>query len=244
MERLRAVLLDAGGTLIHPDHEWILERLAAEGVEATVADYDAARRRADAVVADILRSDDPGDDQTRIRTWFATILLSMGLPQDRLGAVARDIRARHEQSALWVRPVPGTRAMLEALRTAGLRLAVISNADGRVADYLARAGLADLFEFILDSALEGVEKPDPEIFQRALDRMGLGPHEVVYVGDTWAVDVIGARRAGIEPVYLGEDTAGRSSAYDSVTRLDGILDLPGALGLAGDGEAGSRRESA
>lgn len=244
MDRLRAVLLDAGGTLIHPDHEWILERLAEEAVEATAADYEAARRRADAVVGDILRSDDPGTDQKRIRTWFATILLSLGLPEDRLDAVARDIRARHQQVALWVRPVPGTRAMLESLKDAGLRLAVISNADGRVADYLARAGLADLFELILDSGLEGVEKPDPEIFQRALDRMGLAPHEVVYVGDTWAVDVIGARRAGIEPVYLGEEQAGRAPSGDRATRIGSILELPDVLGLTDATEAGTRRESA
>lgn len=244
MDRLRAVLLDAGGTLIHPDHDWILERLADEGVEATAADYEAACRRADAVVGDILQSDDPGTDQTRIRTWFATILLSMGLPEDRLAAVAGDIRARHEQGDLWVRPVPGTRAMLESLRAAGLRLAVISNADGRVADYLARAGLADLFEFILDSAVEGVEKPDPEIFQRALDRLGLGPDAVVYVGDTWAVDVIGARRAGIEPVYLDPGTRGKPAPGEPVTRIGSILDLPGGLGLADAEETGSRRESA
>ena len=243
MDRLRAVLLDAGGTLIHPDHGWILERLAEEGVEATVVDYKAARRRADAVVEDILGSDDPGTDQTRIRTWFATILLSAGLPEDRLGAVARDIRERHEQAALWVRPVPGTRPMLQSLRAAGLRLAVISNADGRVADYLVRAGLADLFEFILDSAIEGVEKPDPEIFRRALDRLEVDPDEAVYVGDTWAVDVVGARRAGIEPIYLAEPD-GNPPPGEVATTIASILDLPHVLGLAGGRETADRRESA
>lgn len=244
MDRLRAVLLDAGGTLIHPDHEWILQRVAREGVEATVADYEAARRRADAVVGDILGSDDPGTDQTRIRTWFATILLSIGLPEERLGAVARDIRRRHEEAALWVWPAPGTRAMLESLRDEGLKLAVISNADGRVADYLAGADLADLFEVILDSELEGVEKPNPEIFERALDRLGLGPEETVYVGDTWAVDVVGARRAGIEPVFLSDAVGADPPPRDGVTRISSILDLPRVLGLESVGEAEGRRESA
>lgn len=232
MDRLRAVLLDAGGTLIHPDQEWLLRRLAEEGVDASPTEYEVARQKADAAVGDILRSDDPGSDETRIRTWFATLLLSLGLPEYRLEAVADDIRDRHARAALWVRPVPGTRAMLESLQAAGLRLAVISNADGRVADYLANAGLADLFELILDSALEGVEKPDPAIFHRALERLELAPDEAVYVGDTWPVDVEGARRAGIEPIYLADEAREIPETTDGVIRIGSILELPRALGLA------------
>ena len=231
MDQIRAVLLDAGGTLIHPDHAFILDRLAGEGVDADVDDYPAARRRADAAVGDILRSDDPGNDETRIRVWFTTLLLGLGLPESRLQAVAEDIRRRHAEANLWVRPVPGTRAMLERLEEAGLRLAVISNADGQVAEYLENAGLADLFEFILDSALEGVEKPDPRIFRTALERLGLEPAQTVYVGDTWPVDVVGARGVGIPAVWLSEDDREPPDALDGVVRIRSILDLPGALGV-------------
>lgn len=231
MDRLRAVLLDAGGTLIHPDHVFLLDRLAEEGVDEDPDGYHAARRKADAVVGDILCSGDPGTDETRIRTWFTTLLLSLGLPESRLEAVARDIRRRHADANLWVRPVPGTREMLEGLLDRGLRLAVISNADGRVAAYLENAGLADLFEFILDSALEGVEKPDPAIFHTALDRLGLRPEETVYVGDTWPVDVVGARNVGIEPVYLADEDRSIPEDVDGVTRITSILQLPGALGV-------------
>lgn len=229
MAPLRAVLLDAGGTLIHPDHEFLLDRLAEEGVDAGRDDYERARRVADAAVGDILRSDDPGTDETRIRTWFATLLLSLGLPEARLEAVAGRIRERHAEGRLWVRPVPGTREMLEGLRDRGLRLAVISNADGSVATYLENAGLADLFELILDSAVEGVEKPDPEIFRTALDRLGLEPREAVYVGDTWPVDVVGARRAGVPAIYLADDGRPVPEEPDGVTRITSILELPDAL---------------
>lgn len=231
MAQLRAVLLDAGGTLIHPDHVFLLDRLAEEGVEADIEAYHAARRKADAVVGDILRSDDPGNDDTRIRAWFATLLLSLGLPEDRLEALARDIKQRHADANLWVRPVPGTRAMLLGLQDAGLRLAVISNADGRVAAYLANAGLADLFEFILDSGLEGVEKPDPRIFRTALDRLGIAADDAVYVGDTWPVDVVGARNVGIRPIYLHDPERPIPEDDDDVIRIAGILELPEALGL-------------
>jgi HAD superfamily hydrolase (TIGR01509 family) len=225
MADLRAVLLDAGGTLIHPDHVYILDRLAEEGVEVDEDAYILARRQADAAVGDILRSDDPGNDDSRMRVWFGTLLSALGLPPDRLDAVGADIKARHAEAALWVRPVEGTAAMLSRLRETGLRLAVISNADGRVARYLATAGLADQFEFILDSGILGIEKPDPRIFEIALERLGLGADEVVYVGDTWEIDVLGAREAGIRPIYIAKEPR------DGAVWIAGILDLPGALGL-------------
>jgi HAD superfamily hydrolase (TIGR01509 family) len=222
---LRAVLLDAGGTLIHPDHEFILDRLAAAGVTADAAAYAEARRHAQGVVAGILRSDDPGTDTTRVRAWFEALLDHLGCPADRIPAMGDAIRSRHEAGWLWSRCVPGTREVLEGLRNAGLRLAVISNADGRVAEYLDNAGLADCFELIVDSGIEGIEKPDPRIFRIACARMGLAPDEVVYVGDTFEVDVMGARAAGIRAILLADQ--GRRG----VDCIRTITDLPAALGL-------------
>jgi putative hydrolase of the HAD superfamily len=225
MARLRAVLLDAGGTLIHPDREFILARLADRGIEADAEAYTDARRHAVAAVGDMLRSDDPGTDAIRARAWFAALLTRLGLPEHGLGAIAREIRARHEAGRLWVWTEPGTREALEALREVGLRLAVISNADGRVARYLETAGLADLFEFILDSAVVGIEKPDPRIFELACRRLGVDPDEAVYVGDTYEVDVLGARSAGIRPMLLGDPPR------DGVECIAAIRDLPAVLGV-------------
>lgn len=240
MPELRAVLLDAGGTLIHPDHEFILDRLAAEGVRADAGAYAEASRHAATAVGDLLRSDDPGTDAARARTFFGTLLTRLGLPADRMEAVGSDIRRRHEEGRLWVRTDPGTRAMLQGLLDAGLRLAVISNADGRVAAYLEAAGLRDLFEFVLDSALVGIEKPDPRIFELACARMGLRPEECVYVGDTFEVDVIGARKAGIDVVLLAEESRG------DVPCIARLGELPTALGLASEPSRagrGSRTDS-
>lgn len=233
MAELRAVLLDAGGTLIHPDHEFILARLADEGIDADEADYARARARADTVVRAILESDDPGTDDSRVLAWFVSLLTSLGLPEERIEAVGRDIRARHEADALWVRAVPGTREMLRSLKDAGLRVAVISNANGRVDRYLDAAGLADELEFIIDSGAVGVEKPDARIFHMALDRMRLRPEECVYVGDTWEVDVVGARNVGIRPIHLAPEQR------DGVDCISGILELPGALGLDDADAAGA-----
>jgi HAD superfamily hydrolase (TIGR01509 family) len=223
--RVRAVLLDAGGTLIHPDHEFILAELAAVGVEADEAAYADALRHAHGVVAGILRSDDMGTDETRIRAWFIALLRHLGCPLLRMPRVGEAIRGRHEAGRLWVRALAGTREMLDDLRAAGLKLAVVSNADGRVASYLEAAGLADAFEFIIDSGVVGIEKPDPRIFHMACEKLGVAPSDAVYVGDTYEVDVLGARAAGMEAIYL------TAESRDGATCIPGILDLPAALGL-------------
>ena len=54
----------------------------------------------------------------------------------------------------------------------------------------------------MDSHLEGVEKPDPEIFRRALERLRVEAQRAVYVGDIYSIDALGARAAGITPVIV------------------------------------------
>jgi HAD superfamily hydrolase (TIGR01509 family) len=234
MPRLRAVLLDAGGTLIHPDHAFIIERIGAHGLEVDAEAYAAAERHARSVVGDLLRSDDPGDDASRAMAWFTALLTRLGLGPETMQAVGADIRARHEEGRLWVRAVPGTREMLEGLRAAGLRLAVISNADGRVARYLATAGLVDCFELIVDSAIEGIEKPDPRIFRVACERMGVAPEETVYVGDTFEVDVLGALAAGIRGILLADEPRDGVACIRTITELPGALDLVPTGGFGDD----------
>lgn len=241
MPRLRAVLLDAGGTLIHPDHEFILERVSAHGLAVDLAAYEVAKRHAQAVVGDLLRSDEPGDDASRARAWFTALLTRLGLSADRIQAVGEDIRARHVEGRLWIRALPGTREMLQGLRDAGLRLGVVSNADGRVAEYLETAGLASCFELILDSAIEGIEKPDPRIFERACARLGVTPEETVYVGDTYEIDILGARAAGIRGILLVDrlrDGPPVDPPRDGLACIGAITELPDALDLVPAAEAG------
>jgi len=98
---------------------------------------------------------------------------------------------------LWDYPIPGAVECLTRLREAGLRVGVVSNSDGRVAESLARAGLADLVEVIVDSGVVGVSKPDPAIFRYALEPLGLEPAETWYLGDTVSYDAAAADAAGL-----------------------------------------------
>jgi putative hydrolase of the HAD superfamily len=78
--------------------------------------------------------------------------------------------------------------------------------------------LAPYFRFVLDSRVVGVEKPDPRIFQMALDRAGVAPDEAVYIGDLYSIDVVGSRAAGLDAILL--DPAGLWGHVDCVKARD------------------------
>lgn len=92
------------------------------------------------------------------------------------------------------------RRVLPQLKQAGHILAVISNRDKPFQDLLHEHGIHEFFDFVLAAGEVSVWKPDPGLFEHALRRAGLSPNEAIYVGDNYYADVVGARRAGLEPV--------------------------------------------
>jgi len=78
----------------------------------------------------------------------------------------------------------------------------VSNANGRMRAALDRVGIGPHVDLVIDSYEEGVEKPDPRIFERALARSGSRAEATVHVGDLLHTDVIGARAAGLRAVLL------------------------------------------
>ncbi len=109
---------------------------------------------------------------------------------------------------------------------------LITNGPSRIQrDKIARLAIGDLFELILVSEEEGIWKPDPLIFHRALERFGIEPDDALYVGDSAEHDVAGARAAGITSVWInrrGREWPGGARADHEITSL---LELPDLLGL-------------
>jgi len=94
---------------------------------------------------------------------------------------------------------------LDGLRDRGIRLGIVSNWSPTLPRVLEGLGIARKVEAVLVSAIEGLEKPDPEIFRRALARIGASSSEAVHVGDDPRNDVEGARAAGIAGVLLDRE---------------------------------------
>jgi putative hydrolase of the HAD superfamily len=234
MKGVRAVLFDAGGTLLSIDGERIC-RTAGIGFE------NAAFRRAEAAAIGAVRAlvlERPDSrDAERLPLYFGTMLevLGVGDRSARQAAFGR-IAAEHGRANLWSRPVEGAEATLDALRRRGYRVAVVSNADGRVRGLLEAAGLGVHLEFVIDSAEVGVEKPDVRIFHAATGRLGLEPAACAYVGDIYEIDVAGAAAAGLHPILIGD-----GPATGPVLR---VPDLPSLLAVFGrsDPNPGPARE--
>lgn len=140
--------------------------------------------------------------------------------------MAEALRELHRADHLWTHVQEGAADAIRRVTGLGFRAGVVSNADGRVEALLRALGLADLVEFVIDSHAVGVAKPDPRIFRMGAERLGLRPEECLYVGDLYAIDVLGARAAGLMPLLL--DPFDRFSEWD-VERIATVADLPGWL---------------
>jgi putative hydrolase of the HAD superfamily len=231
LPRPELLLLDAGNTLVYLDHEALAQcaRDAVGALEAVVSAGALARaepvakRRYEALMT---------AGMSHEQGWhlhMCVLLESSGVPADAALRALPAIKREHERFNLW-RKVPSE--LPEALTRAqrhGIRLGVVSNSEGRLNELFERVGLAPYFEIVVDSALEGVRKPDPEIFRRALARLGVQAQAALYAGDIPSVDVVGARAAGMEGVLI--DTFDHFPDYRDAPRFASVAALLAAMGV-------------
>ena len=198
---ISTVFLDAGGVLVTPNWQRVVRALAAHGVSADpdvlAAADPLARHELDMGLAP------KASDHKRGFLYFNRVLQLSGItPSDSTEAALDDLQAYHARVNLWETVPDGVPEALRRMQAMGLRLAVVSNANGKLKVLLERMGLSRSFEVMLDSTEEGVEKPDRRLFDIAVDRMGARREETVHVGDLFTVDVEGARGAGLRAILL------------------------------------------
>jgi putative hydrolase of the HAD superfamily len=202
---LDAIFLDAGNTLIGMDSTLVREILASEGVYVSATAFERAEAASRPALSDWLHRGVTSESRSTFAFYVRTILGHLGADGD-LEALAHRlvvaVRTTVPTQRLWSRVLPGVPAALAALRGAGLRLVVVSNSDGTVEQGLTDVGLRPLLDAVVDSAIVGVEKPAPGIFEAALRLAGVPPNRVLHVGDLWAADVVGARAVGLHAVLL------------------------------------------
>ncbi len=144
-----------------------------------------------------LMSEKSRDPNAAYEDFFRAWMKAAGIPEKEFADVSARFREMHTEACMWRIVRAGTHDALERLKSAGFKLGIVSNADGRVAGDAKRLGLAEFFDVIIDSQVVGVEKPNPKIFQFALDALEVPPAEALYAGDIYAIDMLGARAAGI-----------------------------------------------
>ena len=146
------------------------------------------------VLLDHQFSPDQGVWDDWVPQWIAEIGHHSNIPSEDMLSAWREA---DNPNFLWDLPIPGAAECLRRLRDAGVRLGVVSNADGRIGTALERAELAEYFEVIVDSGVVGVAKPDPAIFDHALEPLGLRAENTWYIGDTVMYDAAAAEAAGL-----------------------------------------------
>jgi putative hydrolase of the HAD superfamily len=114
----------------------------------------------------------------------------------------RDVPLRSQSMT----PFPDTDAALRELKRAGFKLAAITNTeqsdDSQLDDILERASLRRHFDALLTSTSLGQRKPEPGLYQKALELLDCAPEEAVMLGDDARVDIAGANRLGISSVLV------------------------------------------
>jgi HAD superfamily hydrolase (TIGR01549 family) len=209
---INTVFLDAGGVLCHPSWIRVADALVRHGASVTAAALAAAEQKAtrDIDTASVIGST---DDRARGWLYFNLVLEHAGVAQDAgTDAALAELREYHRHDNLWEHVEPDVAPALAALRERGLKLVVVSNANGRLRHLFERVDLAKWFDYLFDSHEWGVEKPDPRLFQLALEQAKANAAKTVHVGDLYHVDVVGARKAGLREGVLF-DMAG---LYDGV----------------------------
>jgi len=185
----------------------------------------AAKRRYEA------RLEGGGSHESGWRLYLETLLVEAGVPDAVAPALIDPLRAAHDRLNLWRRVPDDLVGALDAARGLGLRIGVVSNSEGKLPELFAHVGLGDAFEVIVDSAIEGVRKPDPVIFERALARMDAAPSRTLYAGDIPAVDVEGALGAGLHAALI--DPLGFYPGYARAPRFASVAELVEAIAARG-----------
>ncbi|MGH2768764.1 MAG: HAD family hydrolase [Actinomycetota bacterium] len=232
----RAVLFDAGETLLAP-HPSFPDLFAAvmggRGHSVTPAQVEVAVEKVAPSFVEIL-------ERTGSKTWstsrevsrrfwgtiYAAIFEHLGISDstDSHFEALYERFTRHDSYRLF----PDTLPTLQAMKEAGLLLGIVSNWEEWLEGLLVTLEVAALFDAIVISGREGVEKPDPGIFRLGLERLGTVAESAVYVGDHPRLDMAAATEVGMAGILI--DRRGRYADFPGV-RIRSLAELPALLGV-------------
>ena len=219
---IQAVVFDLDGTLL--DRRRSFERFVRDQWER----FADCRQSADQEQYAQTLVELDSDGYAPRRSLFTGVVARLGIPPGLAETLLDDYRAGFPNACVLF---PDAVQTLSRLRTSGLKLGLITNGSMRMQSRkLECLALAPMFDTILISDAEGMSKPDPRIFHRALERLNTSPAGSVFVGDHPEVDVAGARAAGMQAIWRRDPGASRTVDADGV--IDELSELLTWLGLA------------
>ncbi len=225
--------LDAGGVVIFMDHARIARIVAGEGVHVT----GEALSRAE---GDAKRLTDAGEgefptwefeDRPGGRGWgrmIGTMLAAAGIDRARVPSLLATLWKHHMELNLWWLVPDGFGDAMDAVRAAGVKVVLVSNAEGKHHELFASLGIAKHFDLLVDSGSVGVEKPAPGIWKFATDRFPTPADRVLHLGDTYRTDIAGSLACGFRTGLI--DPFGHyEGCYPELTRVPGVVEVARAI---------------
>ena len=215
MAKPEAVFFDVGGTLLSSDMQ-LFNNLAKElNSPNSVTELKRMFSEKKSAITNNFKT---------IVQIIAEILIEKGYLQDRAVGFARELYAKSFITSGTI--YPETMQILEELRTAGLKLGVISDADWDILKLqLEKFKLLGFFSSFSVSSEVMAYKPSKKIFEHALTNSGLPAEKIIYVGDTQD-DIEGSNSTGMLSVFINRDSRNSSKLkIDPDFEISTLLDL-------------------
>ncbi len=232
MASYKAVFFDMGGTLVQSSpsfYEAIYRAYIDFEVKVPMQMFQAGLRAAWARLGKVYGEWVTGRgfaDEAFWLTFNKAVLRKLGYLKG-LNALAQKIWVRAESLLKDAKLYCSSEVfdVLSNLKAQGYMLGVISNWDESLKQGCNDFGLAEYLDVILASQAVGIAKPDPRLFEAAVDKAGVQAEEALYVGDVYYTDAIGASRAGLTPILLDPQDLFPDATCIRIRRLNEIIPL-------------------
>ena len=230
---MQALIFDYGGTLDTDGRHWahvLWEGYGEAGVPVTNEQFREAYVYGERVLAKapIVQPEDTFREvlEKKVSQQFAF------LQAEHIWNDAPDVSAEKRNAVVnychdyALRHIAKAREVLAVLRPK-YRMVLVSNFYGNIEAILRDFGLAQYFDAVIESAVVGVRKPDPEIYRLGVKATGCEAKDVTVVGDSYSKDIVPANAIGCRTIWLrgegwsGED-AGELATYE-ITSLPDVL---------------------
>lgn len=234
--RFRAVFFDAGETLLspHPSFADIFVAVMEEhGIDVDVGEVEEARTYVgvnfDDLVARAGQTTWSTSRELSRRFWAVVYeeIFSRLVVEDPGGELFDALYERFTKFDSY-RLFDDVLPTIGAIRSAGLQVGLISNFEDWLEEMLTAWKITKLFDPIVISGVEGIEKPDPAIFRLAVERAGVAPEDAVYIGDHPRIDAAAAEAIGMGSILI--DRRGHHPDHEGF-RVSGLGEILPLLGL-------------
>lgn len=208
------MLFDYGGTLVTPEKSWsVVKTNALDAVFQLLARHGLMMPRKRFLMSNDSLFERYAEQETKEDRDIADKIKYRGLVYELFPELTEGKRnglAAQANRVFWGvaqrnhRLSPGARRCLDVLQSNGIKMAVVSNHHNydSLVTRLKEIGIRDYFQAVIASEKVGIRKPNPEIFEVALDRLRVRKEQAVFVGDSLETDIAGAKKAGLVAILM------------------------------------------